>query len=284
MPLQIAKIVGNWERLTDGYDYYEEELFTKFQDAFICETRTGSSGIKIIHHARSYVHCADFGRLKSVAVAKVKNPKSELADLRLLTYSLKRNTARLLFLQFKKGETDSKGCFAEISEKQMLLFSQFPTVSFAGTAGSCDILKDSRHGVPQSGAMFAIIEYDDSRKKNELRVMNHTQLNLPVAVGAAKEKEKHYYIRHKSVIKTPPKAPFQYCDYIPSFEEFLKCVKDLEVGREIKIKDILTILPKEEIPEDLREYFRKNDMLADKCNNDIEYQVDSVALNVDELI
>lgn len=50
-----------------------------------------------IIHARSYVYCAGFSTLASAA--KVTNPKSELADLRLLAYSPKRDTARLLFLQ-----------------------------------------------------------------------------------------------------------------------------------------------------------------------------------------
>lgn len=301
MSLQIKNIVENWELLTNGYDYYEEELFTKFQDAFICETRTAPSGIKIIHHARSYVHCADFGKLKSAA--GVKNPKSELADLRLLAYSPTRDTARLLFLQFKKGEIDSKGNFTKIGEKQMLLFSEFPTVSFEKKSGPCNILKDGINNVPQSGAMFAIIEYDDTQKKYNLRFMNHTELNPSTAVGATKPKEKHYYKLHTPTISTAPKTSFQYYDYVPSFEEFMKCVKDLEVGREIKISDIAKILPKEEMPDDLKGYFRKEDTLADNnynnnnynnnnynynsnsnYNNDIEYQVDTVALNVDELV
>lgn len=290
MSLQIKNIVENWELLTNGYDYYEEELFTKFQDAFICETQTAPSGIKIIHHARSYVYCADFGKLRSTA--GVKDPKSELADLRLLAYSPTRETARLLFLQFKKGEIDSGKNFAEITEKQMLLFSEFPTVSFEKKSGSCEILKDRI--APQAGAMFAIIEYDDIQKKYNLRFMNHTKLEPPTAVGATRPKEKHYYENSRvPLINTVPKKsfkdPFKYCDYVPSFEEFMKCVKNLEVGREIEIGDILKILPKEEIPEDLKEYFSKKDILADNNHNpdnnsDIEYQVDTVALNVDELV
>lgn len=294
MSIQIRDIVENWELLTNGYDYYEEELFTKFQDAFICETRTAPSGIKIIHHARSYVYCADFAKLKSTA--GVKDPKSELADLRMLTYSLKRNTARLLFLQFKRGNVDSGGNFAEIGEKQMLLFSEFPTVSFGKRGGPCNILKDRNNSVPQSGAMFAIIEYGSVEKKYNLRFMNHTELDLPAAVGAAKPKEKHYYKLHTPTISKAPKTSFQYYDYVPSFEEFMKCVKNLEVGREIEIMDIPKILPKEEMPDDLKGYFRKEDTLADNnnnnnnnnynsnYNNDIEYQVDTVALNVDKLV
>lgn len=228
------------------------------------------------------MYCADFGKLKSTA--GVKDPKSELADLRLLTYSLIRKTARLLFLQFKKGDVDSRKNFAEISEKQMLLFSKFPKVSFGKMSGPCDILEDKINSVPQSGAMFVIIEYDAMHRKYNLRFMNHTELDLPTPVGAAKPIEKHYYKLHAPIINTAPTTSFKYYDYVPSFEEFMKCVKNLEVGREIKIGDILKILLKEEIPEDLKEYYRKEDKLVDKHNNDTEYQVDTVALNVDELV
>ena len=204
----------------------------------------------------------------------------------MLTYSLKSETARLLFLQFKKGETDSKGCFAEISEKQMLLFSEFPEVSFEKMTGLCEILQDPK-GAPQSGAMFAIIEYDDKAKTYNLRFMNHTQLDLSTVVGAAKSIEKHYYnVSFKPIINTAPKASFQYYSYVPSFETFMKFVKDMKVGREIDFGYILTILSKEEIPEDLKEYFRKENILADDSNrnNNVTYhQVDTIALNVDEL-
>lgn len=92
---------------------------------------------------------------------------------------------------------------------------------------------------------------------------------------------------HAPIIKTvpkPSKPPFQYCDYAPSFKEFMESVKKLEVGREIKIGDVLKILPKEEMPEDLKGYYREEDISVDKHNNDTEYQVDTVALNVDELV
>lgn len=284
MSISIKNIVENWELLTNGNDYYEEELFTKFQDAFISETKSGPSGIKIIHHARSYVHCADFSKLKSTA--KVKDPKSELADLRLLTYSLKSETARLLFLQFKRGGVDSKGHFAKIGEKQMLLFSEFPEVSFEKMTGACKILKDDINSVPQSGAMFAIIEYDKGSKEYNLRFMNHTQLNLPVAVGAAKSVEKHYYDDSLDPTVNTVGTSFEYYDYASSFKKFMQHVKDMKVGREIDFGYILTILSKEEIPEDLKEYFRKENILADDSNrnNNVTYhQVDTIALNVDEL-
>lgn len=115
--------------------------------------------------------------------------------------------------------------------------------------------------------------------------MNHTELDPSTEVGLAKPIEKHYYDFHApSRKRKSSKTSFQYYSYIPSFKEFMESVKKLEVGREIKIGDIIKILPKEEIPEDLKEYCWEEDKSINKNSDYIRYHVDTVALNVDEMI
>lgn len=44
MSIQIKNIIENWELLTGGYDYYEEELFTKFQDTLYVKPKPDQAG------------------------------------------------------------------------------------------------------------------------------------------------------------------------------------------------------------------------------------------------
>ena len=57
MSISITNINNNWKLLSTGNKYYEEELFTKFEDAFLYECNGRNNGINIINHARSYVQC-----------------------------------------------------------------------------------------------------------------------------------------------------------------------------------------------------------------------------------
>lgn len=300
MSISITNINNNWKLLSTGNKYYEEELFTKFEDAFLYECGKGKTGIKIIHHARSFVQCTEFSTVLK-CTSGVKDPHCELADIRLLAYSLERETARLLFLQFKEANHNSKGHYAKIDEKQMLLFSEFPMVSYYKQGPALhDVLKDNIYNCPQSGAMFVMIEYDSARKEYNLRFMNHTMLK-PQKPKLIKSKEgTHYYdIHHKTQRSTPHAAGsslvFTYCDYVPSMKEFLDNVKKLEIGREINIVDIADHISTKELPEDLKEYFPKDsnrnpnkidsyNAKEDESSRFVNLVDTTFALNVDELV
>lgn len=295
MSISLKNINNNWKLLSTGNKYYEEELFTKFEDAFLYECGNGKTGIKIIHHARSFVRCTKFSTLPCI---KAKDPHCELADIRFLAYSLDNDTARLLFLQFKEGKEDATGHYAKIDEKQMLLFSEFPEVSYYGKGFiPKDVLQDHNHGCPQSGAMFAMIEYDSVCKEYNLRFMNHTMLDPDKPCRSSSTIEKHYYDHPTPPIK-PGKAStpaFKYWDYIPSFEDFLNKVKKLEVGREIAIAALSAYMPKEALPVDYIEYCNKNNIsITNQINLDnvegnksrklVHPVHTTIALNVDELV
>lgn len=207
-------------------------------------------------------------------------------------YSLRKRKARLLFLQFKNGEKNKKGNYIQINEKQMLLFSSFPAVSCVGK-GFCphDILQDKIHGAPQSGAMFCIIEYDSVMKKYNLRFLNHTMLNLPRPCLTTSKSGSHSYnisskTKRSAVSSSTLSLAFTYCDYVPSFSDFMDNVKKLEIGREIDMADISIHMPEEAMPKDLKEYCNKNEIgnINHDSSDALMYHVDTIALNVDELV
>lgn len=202
-------------------------------------------------------------------------------------------------MQFKKASKNGRGLFAEIDEKQMLLFSKFPEVSFHGT-GSIpkEVLRDPIHKKPQSEAMFAMIEYDKDERKNELRFMNHTKLKPDEPKYKLSDEGKHYYVNEIETKYNPdpkivPNPDFTFCDYVPSFKDFVDNVKDLKVGREIEIADILHHISKEELPDDLKKYYEENinnpnendsGNVEDNESNMLVNLVDTIAINVDELV
>ena len=297
MSISITNINNNWKLLSTGNKYYEEELFTKFEDAFLYECNGRNNGINIIHHARSYVQCIEFSTVLR-CTGGVTAPYCELADIRFLAYSLKRNTARLLFLQFKEAKQNTIGYYADINEKQMLLFSEFPMVSYYGQGPDLhDVLQDTIHNCPQSGAMFAMIEYDSASKEYNLRFMNHTMLN-PQYPRLTRSKSGYHYYDHllptstTTVPATASSPAFTYCDYVSTFEEFLYRVKRLEVGREIDIADLFEHISEEELPEDLIEYCKNNNNIDNIVTDNVKdyksgksvHLVDTLALNVDELV
>lgn len=80
MAISITNIIDNWELLTNGNKYYEEEVFTKFEDAFLYECNGRPDGLKNIHHSRSYVTCSQF-KTVLMFTAGATTPYCELADL-----------------------------------------------------------------------------------------------------------------------------------------------------------------------------------------------------------
>ena len=114
MAYKINNIVENYDKLSGGRNiYYEQEIFTKFEDAFVYEIGSGRTGLKIVHNKRSIV-----------AFPGPKDEGCELADLRCLFYSPIKRKCRLLFLQFKKNTYDSaKPFIVKIPDKQYELYN-----------------------------------------------------------------------------------------------------------------------------------------------------------------
>ena len=228
MPIKITNILKNYELLTSNNDnYYENELFTKFEDAFIYAAGKGIDDIKIIHGSRSMI------RFPTGA-----GKECELADLRCIFYSIKQNEYRLLFLQFKREKYASPKPFVvKIDEKQYELYNTHPDVFPKSRKITIpnDILKDKIHGCNDAGTMFALIKAD-GHGGYPLLFANAKKLHL-------KGKNKYECMGGTSVIKKTVPG-FTYCEYAPDLEEFLKQAKDMNVGREIDITTLALLLGK----------------------------------------
>lgn len=273
MPHKIKNIVANYDILSgEDKNYYEQELFTKFEDAFIYEIGKGKTGLKIIHGKRSIV-----------AFPTVADKGCELADLRCLFYSTKQKKCRLLFLQFKKATYDSAKPFVvEISDKQYELYDTHPDVFSKSRKISIpkDVLKDNLYKCDDAGTMFALIK-EDKHGGYPLIFSNANKLN-PVGT------RKYECMGGTSVIMNGVPG-FSYCEYAPSFQDFLELVKDMKVGREIPLYSLPMVLGTmlSEVPEDLKKLILSEGNLDENQEDGNDQQaccyVNTMFLNVDEL-
>lgn len=273
MSYKIKNIVENYEYLSDaGGNYYEHELFTKFEDAFIYEIGKGKTGLKIIHNKRSIV-----------AFPTAADKGCELADLRCLFYSPKQRECRLLFLQFKKSVYDSAKPFVvEIPDKQYVLYNTHPEVFSKSRKIFIpkDVLKDLLYKCHDAGTMFALIK-ENKGGGYPITFTNAKKLKL---VGT----RKYECMGGNSVIMGGVPG-FSYCEYAPSFKDFLEQVKGMKVGREIPLISLSMTLGKmlSEAPEDLKELItsesKMNEMRDDDNEQKASYYVNTIFLNVDEL-
>lgn len=260
-----------FSELSANGNYYENELFTKFEDSFIMDMGSGRTGLKIIHGHRSMI---TFGAIKP--------KRCELSDVRFLFYSPKKCEARLLFLQFKKGERNRAGDLVfKVGAPQHELFATHPLVEYKknGVVYTLDILKDKVHSCDDAGTMYVIAE--NIGNTYELSFANNKAI---VGTGATDT-----YRCISTVLPRLITVPgFTYCEYVPDFKEFLRQVKQLQVGREILLGDLYVELGErlmKNAPEDLlglvREY--NNNRLVSDYNENVYMDVNTIFLNVDEL-
>lgn len=269
MIYKIKDIVEYYQNLVSGgNEYYEEEIFTKLEDAMIFVIGTKGTGLKIVHSGRSMV-----------SYAGMKGKKCELADVRILFYSLKREKCRLVFLDFKKNKQCRRlGNVIEVQEDHYNLYKMHYDVKSAmrGVYIPEDILKDKIYYFDESCTMYAIIDSDVKK-------------DYPISFVGVEQLIRRSRIRYeypmKSVVDIAGNTSFEYCSYIPGLEEFFEQAKDMRIGREIPFDDLFDVLGDmfEVAPDNLKGLIEMNDNRDSNYSQGASQFVNTIFLNVDEL-
>lgn len=226
MPRTIDKLVDIFHLLCQQGVYYEQELFTKFQDMFLVK---GIDGVTIIHSHRSIVKF-DTGS---------GDEKSELGDVLLYFYEPNTKKVRQLFLQFKLCKTKSSATecsipYNAINDKQLRLYSKHPKVSFSASSKApflfpSDILKDNKYGIEElenAGTMYVIME--DSVPYPEFYVIG------PEYLKKSPTRPKRFTWTKGASIIIDSASEYEYLVYAESLSDFLKCASEMKVGMEIE--------------------------------------------------
>ncbi len=271
MACNIKQIVECYKNFVQtGHNYYEEEVFTKLEDALISEVGTDGTGIKIVHGGRSMV-----------SYTGMKGKKCELADVRFLFYSPSRRKCRLVFLDFKKNKQYKKiGNMIKVQDDHYNMYFSIPRKKvYPVTRGlyiPTDILADHKHKFHRSCTMYAII---DSDVKKDYSV-SFTVADKLINRGGIK-----YEYPVSSVVEISGNASFEYCTYIPGLEEFFEQAKEMRIGREIEFKDLHIVLGDmcEMMPDELKTLVPKSDNRDINIENKKFRIVNTIFLNVDEL-
>lgn len=224
-----------------GLPYYEQELFTKLQDAFLMECKAPGHGITVVHGYRSQI-CYDFACAASSTSGQVV---CELADLRILAYSPSNKMGRVLLLQCKRGEEGTSpdtGLSVTIPDKEYILYEKRPDIEDAGRKPGAWFPKKSilRHDAsknsPEDRDMTMIAIFYESNGVADL-ALTTTNIKCLLPVSARTRISVNGTHRYKSTgrraVIHDTSAGYTFCDYIPSLADFLTEIKNLEVGRPI---------------------------------------------------
>lgn len=271
--ISITQIDRNYNMLLGTGKYYEEEIFTKFEDAFILEAGSAPcSGITIIHSQRS----------KVVPVGATNDV--ELGDVRILMYSPKRyvnygtsQAFRQLFIQFKKYEGKNRSII--IKPPQFELYNQHKdvvsvshaTYKFKNSVLNKSVSADS--DIWHAGTMFAVGYSETGLPKLKLidselhRFKKRTNYLWKIDETAITEQE----------VSTDG---YEYCTYIASLKDLLLHMKDMRVGMPIDDSAISSSIIASEIPEDLLNLINSNEV---KEKDSEPICIPTVFINVDEL-
>ncbi|MCF2656626.1 hypothetical protein [Lacrimispora saccharolytica] len=236
MPRTIDKLVDTFHLLCQQGVYYEQELFTKFQDMFLVK---GINGVTIIHSHRSMVKFRNGTSFE----------KSELGDVLLFFFEPNTGKVRQLFLQFKLCKTKSSATersipYNAINDKQLRLYSKHPKVEFAASRKASfpfheDILKDKKYGIKKlenSGTMYVVME--DSVPYPEFYVIGPEHLDIHHT------RPKKIVWKKGASIEIDSSSKYEYLVYAESLSDFLKCASEMKVGMEISETDYVKYLEK----------------------------------------
>jgi len=265
MSISIRKIEENFDRMLVDGKYYEQEIFTKFEDAFLMET-VGSgtaSGITLLHGNRSMV------RFKTSSMATEKS--GELADVRLIMYSPDKRQIRQLLLQFKMYEDVIK-----IPLKQRELYDEHPDVfpnkkaSFSFDPGVLNKTCSSDTMVLHAGTMFATAFHEGGKAKLIM-----------------KSGDKRLYVSGKPDWEPKVDSSMEYtstdgyeCSIsITSMKEFLEKLKELKIGMPVTYTLVASTARKAKIPPKLMKLGTETFVPDPKD----ELPVWTLFINVDEL-
>lgn len=227
-----------------GLPYYEQELFTKLQDAFLMECKAPGHGISVVHNYRSMISY-DFA---CAAPSASGEAKCELADLLILAYSPSQERGRLLLLQCKRGEegtSPTTGLSVTLPDKEYVLYEKHPDVEAAGKKSGAWIPSKSilRHNasrsLPEDRDLTMIAIFYESKGASDLALTTtNNKYLLPTGTGTGLNvKGKHKYrLTGGGAVIHDTSAGYTFCDYIPSFADFLTAIKNLEVGRPVDWK------------------------------------------------
>ena len=270
MAISMKNIERNYELLLREGNYYEQEVFTKFEDAFLMETNPGrSSGITLLHGHRSFV---------SYTAGGVNYKKGELADVRLLMYSPSKKQIRQLFLQFKRYED-----IIQLNPKQADLYNEHPDVSPCDSAKkyifdrgvlnkSCSSDKEILH----AGTMFATGYYDSGKAKLVIKTGDKSQYPLPSGKTAG-----NFWVpaNDKSITSCVSVDKYEYCLCLTSMQELLQNMNECKVGMPVTYATVAMTVKEEMIPDELKK-MKTDDFVVNQVSN---LPVWTMFINVDEL-
>lgn len=222
-----------------GLPYYEQELFTKLQDAFLMECKAPGHGITIVHGYRSQI-CYDFACAASSGPTPVV---CELADLHILAYSPSIQEGRVLLLQCKRGEegtSPTTGLSVTIPDKEYVLYEKHPIIEAARKKPgawfpSKSILRhDPSRSLPEDRDLTMVAIFYESKGAADLALAT-TEYLIPTSTGTrfSVNGTHKYKLTVGGAVIHDTSAGYTFCDYIPSFADFLTEIKNLRVGRPI---------------------------------------------------
>lgn len=266
----IKNIDDNFSLLTSTGSYYEQEITTKFEDAFIMECGPGKTGLTIIHGQRSMIY------YENIAGEVIK---CELGDMRFIMYSELKKEIRQLFVQFKRGNLNSKlEPYATVNDNQFELYNKHPLVKKDLKGIYKNFFRHDPAAASHSdhaGTMFAI-EYKNGSHKSNIYMTNCKSIT-----------RKRNKCTCTVLPTTTSSIPYEYCDTIASLKELLENMKDMKVGRKIGVDDLKWLLCKKDLPNDLEKLIREKNTCIDNYSNensDInEFRSTLIMINVDKL-
>ncbi|QFJ53826.1 hypothetical protein [Pseudobutyrivibrio xylanivorans] len=208
----INKIVETYKALVGtGQYYYEEEIFTKLEDAFIVNMKD-TTGFSLIHGLRSIVNYNN--------TISGTSGKCELGDIeiRMKDDANYPDTFRRVFLQFKVK--DKKG------NKFNIPISQDDLYSCTGFDSDC--VYNGTKSLNKANAMFTVIN------KDELIFGNCESFKKIIGCKSSKYRTRLLQPTGISILLSSSPYTYDYCSYTNSLEKFLENMRDMKVGEELK--------------------------------------------------